>query len=208
MLYGFPGAGKTHFARRFSEALGAAHVHGDRLRHELLEEPRYDKSENEAITNLMLYMTEAFLGAGLSVVYDTNLDRHSQRRELREIARKFKTQPVMVWVQIDIESAFSRVASRDRRKLDDRFAQALDRTTFESAIGRMQNPQPTEDYIVISGKHTYDTQAHMTLKRLFNMGLVNMIRKDGTVVKPELVNKIPNPTAGRVDPSRRNIVIR
>lgn len=68
MLYGYPGAGKTHFARELSATMGAAHVHGDRIRGELFEEPRYDQQENEIVKHLMLYMTEEFLGAGLSVI--------------------------------------------------------------------------------------------------------------------------------------------
>jgi len=32
LLYGFPGAGKTHFARQLSETIHAAHVQSDRIR--------------------------------------------------------------------------------------------------------------------------------------------------------------------------------
>src|SRR6266496_4331812 len=66
LLYGFPGAGKTYFARQLCERVQAAHVQGDRIRFELFEKPRYDKQENDVITQLMDYMTEEFLNAGLS----------------------------------------------------------------------------------------------------------------------------------------------
>jgi predicted kinase len=88
MMYGYPGAGKTHFARQLSETLNAAHVHGDRIRGELFTEPRYDKQENELVNHLMLYMTEEFLNAGVSVVFDANASRLTQRRELRICAGK------------------------------------------------------------------------------------------------------------------------
>lgn len=208
LLYGFPGAGKTYFARQFSEAVGAAHVNSDRIRSELFEEPRYDQRENEVVTHLMEYMAEEFLRAGISVVYDMNAGRLSERRALRDMARRFKAQPLLVWAQIDIESAFSRVVKRDRRKSDDKYTASMDRTTFEQLTGRMQNPAQTEEYVVISGKHTYSTQQHMVFKKLYDMGLVNMVNAEGKVVRPELVNRIPNPLAGRVDPSRRNIIIR
>src|SRR4051812_39359450 len=99
LLYGFPGAGKTFFARQLTEQLQAAHVHGDRIRGELFETPRYDKEENEVITQLMDYMTGEFLNAGLSVVYDVNAMRVSQRRTLRELARKCHAEPLLVWFQ-------------------------------------------------------------------------------------------------------------
>jgi hypothetical protein len=115
---------------------------------------------------------------------------------------------VLIWLQIDIESAFARVAKRDRRKVDDKYTVSLDRTSFEQIVNQMNNPQTSENYIVISGKHAYKTQQNMVLKRLFDMGLLNMVQADGTQAKPELTNRVPNPMAGRVDISRRNIVIR
>src|SRR6185437_13928160 len=113
LLYGFPGAGKSYFARQLCEHVQAAHIHGDRIRHELFEEPRYDKQENTVVSQLMDYMTGEFLSAGVSVIYDTNSMRLSQRRTLRDMARKMHAQPLLIWLQIDIESAFTRVASRD-----------------------------------------------------------------------------------------------
>src|SRR5207248_454188 len=49
LLYGYPGAGKTYFARQLCERIQTAHLQGDRIRGELLERPRYDKQENEII---------------------------------------------------------------------------------------------------------------------------------------------------------------
>lgn len=207
-LYGFPGAGKTFFARQLSESLGAAHVHGDRIRSELFEEPRYDSRENEVVSHLMEYMAEEFLNAGISVIYDVNSMRLSQRRALRDLARKHKAELLLVWVQIDVEGAFTRVARRDRRKADDKYSAPMDRTSFEQVAGRMQNPGQTEDYVVISGKHTFNTQQHMVLKKMYDSGLINVLSADGKIAMPEMVNKIPNPLAGRVDSARRNITIR
>jgi predicted kinase len=208
MLYGFPGAGKTYFARQLAEHIQVAHVHGDRIRGELFENPRYDKEENEVITQLMDYMTGEFLNAGLSVVYDVNAMRASHRRELRDMARKHRIQPILIWFQIDPESAYMRTQSRDRRRSDDKFAGPADRTTFERIAGGMQNPQ-NEEYIVISGKHTFGTQLNALMRRLRELGLVASTNDSTTkVVKPGLVNLIPSPTAGRVDMARRNIMIR
>jgi len=208
LLYGFPGSGKTYFARQLCEEINAAHVHDDRIRHELFEQPRFDRQENEIVTHMMEYMTEEFLGAGVSVVFDTNVMRLAQRRMLRDLARKLKAQQALIWVQIDLESAFTRVVQHDRRKADDKYSVPIDRTTFENLVGLMQNPSSTEDYIVVSGKHTFKTQWHMVSKKFYDAGLISADSTSPKVVKPELVNLVPNPASGRVDPSRRNIVIR
>lgn len=208
MLYGYPGAGKTFLARQLCDDVQAAHLQSDRIRYELFEQPRYDKQENQIVDHLLQYMTEEFLNAGVSVVYDINAMRATQRRELRDIARKNKVETLLVWLQVDVESAFNRVSKRDRRKLDDKFTPSIDRATFEQVTSHMQNPLTTEDYMVISGKHTYHTQRNAVLKKLYDQGLISTEGAGTKLVKPGLVNLVPSPMAGRVDNSRRNIIIR
>jgi predicted kinase len=206
-LYGFPGSGKSYIGRNLTESVQLAHVSADRIRNELFEQPRYDAQENAIVTHLMTYMTEEFLGAGVSVIYDVNAMRSSQRRNLRELARKNKAEYLLVWLQIDQESAFMRTQDRDRRTSDDKYAQSLSRGDFEKILSGMQNPQG-EDYLVISGKHTFSTQKSAIASRLYHMGLISSDAVQHNVTKPGLVNLVPNPHAGRVDMSRRNIVIR
>jgi predicted kinase len=209
LLYGFPGSGKSSFARHLADELSMAHVHSDRIRHELFEKPRYDIRENDVVNHIMTYMTEELLRANVSVIFDANVPRLGDRRILRDMARKFKVTPVLVWIQIDPESAFNRVIKRDRRRIDDKYASPIDRTTFEDLSGSMQNPDMNEDYVVISGKHTFGTQKHTVFKKLFSLGLLESPTGGAkTVYKPGLVNLVPNPRAGRIDQSRRNILIR
>jgi predicted kinase len=209
LLFGFPGSGKTYFARQFCERIQAAHVQGDRIRFELFEKPRYDKQENDIITHLMNYMAEEFLAAGISVVYDVNAMRAAQRHGLREIARKFHAQPLLVWFQMDSESAYTRNVKRDRRRSDDKYGAAYDRATFDGIIGHMQNPSQAEDYVVVSGKHVFSTQYGAVARRLRELGLIGTDEM-AHVVKPGLVNLVPQlaMNRGRIDTSRRNIVIR
>jgi len=207
MLYGFPGAGKTYFARQLCEQLQAAHVQGDRIRAELFEDPRHDKEENAVVTQLTDYMAEEFLSAGLSVVYDVNAMRVTQRHELRNMARRHKAQPLLVWLQIDADSAFARVVKRDRRQIDNKYTKSVDKQTFEAIANGMQNPRNVEDYVVISGKHVFATQFSAAVKRLHELGLIHSDQLASKVVKPGLVNLVPK-LGGRVDMSRRNIVIR
>lgn len=208
LLYGFPGAGKTYFARQLCDQIQAAHIQGDRIRSELFEKPRYDKEENQVVTQLMDYMTEEFLSAGLSVVYDVNAMRHAQRHALRELARHHKAQPILIWFQIDPETAFLRATKRDRRHIDDKYAAPMDQPTFESLASGMQNPRNVEDYMVISGKHVFTTQFSAFVKRMHELGVIPAEQMAHKIVKPGLVNLVPKVAGGRVDMSRRNIVIR
>lgn len=207
MLYGFPGAGKTYFSRQFCENIQAAHLQADRIRSELFEEPRYDKRENNVVTQLMNYMAEEFLNAGVSVVYDVNALRAKQRYSLKELARKNKALPLMVWFQMDQDTAFGRNVKRDRRRADDKYAASWDRTTFESVISGMQNPTHNEPYVVVSGKHVFSTQMSAVVWKLRDIGALSTDDASSKTIKPGLVNLIPK-GPGRVDMSRRNISIR
>jgi predicted kinase len=156
LLYGYPGSGKTFFARQLADAINLAHIEGDRIRHELFEQPQHDRQENMIVNHLMEYMAETFLQAGMSVIYDTNAMRLAQRRVLRDIARKMKAVPILVWFQVDAESALYRASKRDHRKADDKYAVTMTQELFDAYAQAMQNPQ-NEDYMVISGKHTFNT---------------------------------------------------
>ncbi len=205
-LYGFPGSGKSFVARNLTEHIQMAQVSADRIRSELFANPRYDKQENAIVSHLMTYMTEEFLGSGLSVVYDGNALRLSQRRRLRELAVKHKAIHLLVWLQIDVESAFARTQRRDRRTNDDKFAEPQTRETFNQQLATMQNPKD-EQYLVISGKHAFVTQKSAIVNRLYQIGLIPSETVQSNITKPGLVNLVPNRYAERADMSRRNIAV-
>ncbi len=207
LFYGYPGAGKTYFARQFCENVQAAHLQSDRIRGELFDPARYDKQENDVVQQLMDYMTEEFLSAGLSVAYDVNALRVKQRRALYDMAYKYRAQPLLIWFQMDQETAFSRNVKRDRRRADDKYAASWDRTSYDDIIGHMQNPMVSEDYAVISGKHLFNMQHSAVISKLRTKGVLNQDDASSQVIKPGLVNLVPK-NQGRVDMTRRNISIR
>jgi predicted kinase len=206
ILYGFPGSGKSYVARNLSETIQLAQVSADRVRSELFEHPRYDAQENSIVSHLMNYMTEEFLSAGVSVVYDVGAVRLSQRRSLRDLARQHKAESLLIWLQIDADSAYERTQNRDRRTFDDKYAEPQTQLTFDKQLTLMQNPQ-AEDYLVISGKHNFSTQKGAILNRLYQMGLTSSDTVQHNTAAPGLVNLVPNINGGRVDMSRRNINI-
>lgn len=207
LVYGYPGSGKTYFARQFSENIQAANLQADRIRSELFEQPRFDQQENAIVTQLINYMAEEFLSAGLSVIYDVNAIRSAQRRSLYDMAYRHHAQPILIWFQMDADSAFSRNIKRDRRRADDKYSPKWDRTTFESIVARMQNPKGNEDYVVVSGKHLYNMQQSAVLAKLRSLGVIVDNMTDKRVIKPGMINLI-QAAHGRVDLSRRNITIR
>lgn len=207
LMYGYPGAGKTYFARQFCDNVQAANLQADRIRSELFETPRYDQQENAIINQLMNYMSEEFLSAGLSVVYDMNALRAGQRRKLSDMAFRNHATPLTVWFQMDPETAFLRSVKRDRRRADDKYASQWDRTTFDTITNHMQNPKATDEYAVVSGKHLFNMQLSAVVAKLRALGALNDDDASSRVIKPGMVNLVPS-GPGRVDLTRRNISIR
>lgn len=207
LLYGYPGAGKTYFARQFSENVQAAHLQADRVRSELFEAPRYDQQENDIVAHIMGYLCEEFLAAGLSVIYDVNTSRSATRKRLYALARRLHAQPLLVWFQMDAETAFTRNIKRDKRRADDKFAAQLDRSSFDDILGQMQNPSQSENYAVVSGKHLYNMQQSAVIAKLRSMGVLTDGESSDRVVKPGLVNLVPK-NQSRYDTPKRNIYIR
>ncbi len=207
-LYGIPGSGKSLLSHNLNTELGVAIISADRLRYELFEDPRHDKTEIQIISQLMNYMAEEFLKAGISVVYDMSVSRFSDRKELREMAKKLHAKEMMIWIQVDIETAWTRSRTRDKRKAEDKYSHVLNPEQFKQYIRIMQNPR-NESYIVVSGKHQFASHKAIIMRRLLEMGVLDSSSAAHTLAKPELVNLVSRAQAqaGRVDYSRRNISV-
>lgn len=205
MLYGYPGSGKSFFARQAGELLHMPVISADRIRYELFEKPTYSKDEQQVIMNIMNIQLEDYLKAGMSVIYDVSLNRTADRKALRDFAKKQGAASMLVWLQADIDSCFMRAKSRDKRKSDDKYATEMTEDLMRTIEAQMQ-PPTGEDAIVISGKHLFDSQRSVFLRKLREMQLLSteQLAQNG-LVKPEMVNLVSaaKMQAGRVDSSRR-----
>lgn len=207
MMYGFPGAGKTAFARQMSEELGVVHLQEDRILHELFGS-NISPATLKAARKVLNYMSRDYLKAGISIVYDASVIRASERRKVREMAHEAKAASLLVWLQVDPETTFERTHKRDRRKADDKYAMEYGEDEYREILAHMQNPN-LEDYIVVSGKHTFSSQRSSVIKRLFDMNVLSGSDTTPNIVKPELMNLIPKAKIQmRGDIIHRNISIR
>lgn len=207
LMYGYPGSGKSFFARQFADEFqNTVHVHGDKIHSEIADKMHQYNETNSAIPELVIeYLISEYLRNGISVIADLPLNKRSDRKKYRNIALTNKAEPVLVWLQIDPESAYARTKKRDRRKTEDRYAAEYTTSEFQSIISNSQNPQ-NEPFTVISGKHAFKSQRSAVLKKLSDLKVVNLVSANSSAVKPELVNLIPK--MGDRDLLRRNISIR
>lgn len=209
MLLGVPGSGKSYTAHQLASLVGMAHVSSDKIREQLFEKPTYNREEHQIVLQMMLMMTEQYLSLGVPVVFDISLNRLAERRALRDIARKYDALPMLIWLQIDQESARQRAQTKDKRRAEDKYTAPISNEVFEMMIAAFQPPQ-SEDYLVVSGKHSFDSQKASILRRMRELGLIDDETLRPHIPKPEMMNLAAQARAqaGRVDYSRRNILIR
>jgi len=209
MLYGLPGSGKSFFSRQAGELLGIPVISSDRIRYELFDKPTYSRDEQQVIINVMNIMLEEYLNNGMSVIYDVSLSRTTDRKALREFAKKQHVSTMLLWLQADLETCLMRAKNRDHRKADDKYSTEMTRELMETIEKQMQPPHG-EDAVVVSGKHLFESQKNVFLRKLHEMQMLSSEQVGGNgVAKPELVNLVSaaQMQAGRVDQNRRNLII-
>ena len=166
MIVGLPGAGKSFFARQFSETFGAPVVSTDRIRYELFDHPTYNSSETDLITRLAVYQTEELFKTNRSFILEGGCNGRADRTRVGQAARKAGYDVSVVWVQTDPATCRARALKRNPEKRpDDKYSPSLTEQQFEAFTKRFTEPV-RENHIVISGKHTYNTQAKMVLRKL------------------------------------------
>ena len=148
MMVGIPGSGKSFFAGQFSDMFNAPYI--DSLAIEA-------RSRDGAAAGELIAMVLAEIAkTGQTFIFEGNSDSRVRRTEFSRWARERGYQPMLVWVQADQATSLSRSLK----------AKTLDREQFKAAIRGFSAPHPDEKPVVISGKHTYASQAKVVLGHL------------------------------------------
>ncbi|MDB5176431.1 MAG: hypothetical protein JWN75_99 [Candidatus Saccharibacteria bacterium] len=150
VVVGLPGAGKTFFAKQFSGTFNAPYIDYNHYRQLLNNDQLGDQVTGELLDQLFLTRQ--------TIIMDNRGNQRLDRRELTLFAHKKGYEVLYVWVQTEPLTAeqravTSKTATMTRREFDERTRQ------FEILT-------KGELYLVISGKHTYASQARVVLKKL------------------------------------------
>lgn len=148
MMVGIPGSGKSFFAKQFSDMFSAPYV--DSL---VIEERSIDSARAGELIALLL---GEIAKTGQTFIFEGNSDSRVRRSEFARWARERGYQPMFVWVQADKATSLSRTLK----------SKSLNRDEFEDIVHKFSAPHPDEKPVVISGKHTYASQAKVILSHL------------------------------------------
>jgi len=170
---GLPGSGKSFFAEKFAETFGAPYV----CEAEIAQQAK-DASACDTLFRLQL---EQLLKTGQTIVIDGKAQTRVERMALTQKAKKQDYEILLIWIQTDPQTAKSRALKKNYTT-----------DSFDKETRRFTAPSNLEKVVVVSGKHTYASQAKVVLKKLTNP-------------RAEISTHTAPPVR---EPGRRNITIR
>lgn len=148
LVFGAPGSGKSTFSERFSKKFHAAFFDLGEL-----------ERENQLDRNTTLFVLEQIARTKVTLVIEGILDTEQERTEVRNVLRRAGYNPSLVWIQTDVQTI------RQRLKLKNRSASKA-KAEYDTRIEGMEAPSEIEAPIVLSGKHTFETQLRHVLTQL------------------------------------------
>ena len=150
LVFGAPASGKTTFCEKFSRQFRA---------------PYYNLIELENDHNFsrkkMMIVLDLIAQTGQNIIIEGGLDTEAEREELKRLFRARGYTPSLVWIQTDVNTIKARLKTRLK-------SVARAREEYDKKIALLEAPAEQEKPIVLSGKHTFETQLTQVLSQLAN----------------------------------------
>ena len=151
LVFGAPASGKTTFAEKFAKKFGLAYYNfADLMR------------EHDFSREKILVILEEILKTGQTIVVEGCIDTEANRAEIRNIVRNAGYEPALIWVQTDISTIRQRLKTRYKS-----VSKAKD--AYDKAVAEMEAPTDNEKPIILSGKHTFETQTKHVIAGLADL---------------------------------------
>lgn len=148
LVFGAPCSGKTTFCEKFANQFEVAFYDLEKM-----------EEENNIDRNLALMILEQIAKTGHNLLIEGELDTEEDREEIRELLNNAGYETYLVWIQTDVSAIKARLKSRLKT-----ISKA--KAAYDQRIKNMEAPSEDESFIVISGKHTFQTQIKHVLSQL------------------------------------------
>ena len=169
VVTGLPGSGKTFFANSFATTFGAASVSNDKIRWTLFANHTYSENENAMVDQISDLLIAELLRTKRTFIIDGGYNSSLKRKHIEIIAKKAGFATLTVEVQTEPLTAKDRAKSRSAKNPCDKFKQSLKPEQFAKLVKSYEAPTIGRSSVVISGKHTAQTQLRTVLKKIVEM---------------------------------------
>lgn len=152
LIFGAPCSGKTTFAEGFSRKFNLAYYNLDSL----MEENGFSKET-------VMILLEQILKTKQTIIIEGCLNTELERTEMRNLLRSHGYMPALIWIQTDFSTIKLRLKSRFR-------SVSKAKEFYDQSVSEVEAPTDIEKPIILSGKHTFETQSKHVL-----LGLADLI---------------------------------
>lgn len=160
VVIGIPGAGKSFFAEKFADTFSIPYVSYEAL--QAASSMTLSDKDTGEVAGLMY---QELIKTGQTILLEGPGTSRTDRISLAQLARHSGYEPLFIWVQTDTATAERRTLKNTHNGV--KFTEE----EFAAAAKRFTPLHSSEKSIVISGKHTYASQAKIVLKRLIEPAL-------------------------------------
>ena len=151
LVFGAPCSGKTTFGEKFAKKFGLAFYDFNKLR-----------EENQFSRENILLVLELLARTGQTLVIEGEVNTEKDRMEMRNILRAHGYEPALVWIQTDVATI------RQRLKMQYKSVSKA-KEAYDKAVAEMEAPSEAERPIILSGKHTFETQTKHVIAGLADL---------------------------------------
>lgn len=152
LVFGAPCSGKTTFAESFAHKFNLAYYDLDKL-----------MEENGFSRETVMLVLEQILKTKQTIIIEGCLNTELERTEMRNLLRSYGYVPALIWVQTDFSTIKLRLKSRFR-------SVSKAKEFYDHSVSEVEAPTDIEKPIILSGKHTFETQSKHVL-----LGLADLV---------------------------------
>ena len=148
LVFGAPCSGKSTFSDKFAERFDLAVYDFDEL-----------KAKYRLTRKNILLIIKLIARTGKTIIIEGGLSTEKDREEIRNLLRAAGYEPSLIWIQTDVTTI------RNRLKLRYKTVSKA-KEVYYSEVSAMEAPSELEYPIILSGKHTFETQTKHVLAGL------------------------------------------
>ncbi|MBR3172763.1 ATP-binding protein [Candidatus Saccharibacteria bacterium] len=153
LVFGAPCSGKSTFAEKFGKKYKLADFDFDEL-----------ASEYGFTREQMFVILEQLLKTQQSIIVQGGTSTEKDRIEMRNMLRDHGYEPTLIWIQTDVSTIRSRLKSKFR-------SVSKAKEFYDNVVSAMEAPSENEYAIILSGKHTFETQSKHVIAGLADLAL-------------------------------------
>ncbi|MBQ8985249.1 ATP-binding protein [Candidatus Saccharibacteria bacterium] len=148
LVFGAPCSGKSTFSEKFAEKFDLAIYDFEEL-----------KAKYRLTRKNILLIIKLIARTGKTIIIEGGLSTEKDREEIRNLLRAAGYEPSLIWIQTDVTTIRNRLKVRYK-------SVSKAKEVYDTEVSAMEAPSDFEEPIILSGKHTFETQTKHVLAGL------------------------------------------